>query len=179
MLFISGIHGVGKSYFCDRVKADLGIATFSANGLISECKHAEFASDKLIPDIDNNQPYLLAAVQELNTTDPNYLLDGHFCLLNGEGKVTRIPKEAFTGLKPDAIVLLTEKPDIIAERRKQRDNIDHDVDEIKLFQDEEVEYAVEVAETLGIPIKVSAGADDLDSTLDFVRATLRRVDNGR
>jgi len=179
MLFISGIHGVGKSYFCDRVKVDLGIATFSASHLISERKHAGFASDKLIPDIDDNQPYLLAAVQELNAANPNYLLDGHFCLLNGEGKVTRIPKETFTSLNPDAIVLLTEKPDIIAVRRKRRDNIDHNVDEIKRFQDEEAAYAAEVAETLGIPIKVSAGADDLDSTLDFVRATLRRVNNGR
>jgi adenylate kinase len=179
MLFISGIHGVGKSYFCDKVKADLGIATFSASRLISERKHAGFSSDKLIPDINKNQPYLLAAVQELNATDPNYLLDGHFCLLNGEGKVTRIPKETFAVLKPDAIVLLTEKPDVIAVRRKQRDNIDHNVDKIKRFQDEEAAYAAEVAETLGIPIKVSAGADDLDSTLGFVRATLRRVNNGR
>ncbi len=93
--------------------------------------------------------------------------------------MTRIPKETFTSLNPDAIVLLTEKPDIIAVRRKRRDNIDHNVDEIKRFQDEEAAYAAEVAETLGIPIKVSAGADDLDSTLDFVRATLRRVNNGR
>jgi adenylate kinase len=179
MLFISGIHGVGKSYFCGRVKSELGISTFSASLLISERKHAEFSSDKLIPDIDNNQPYLLAAVQELNATDPNFLLDGHFCLLNGEGKVTRIPKETFMALKPDAIVLLTEKPDVIAGRRKQRDNINHNVDEIKRFQDDEAVYAAEVAETLGIPIKVSAGADDLDSTLGFVRATLRRVNIGR
>ena len=47
-------------------------------------------------------------------------------------------------------MLLTEKPDVIVERRKQRDNIDHNVDEIKRFQDEETAYAAEVAEALGI-----------------------------
>jgi adenylate kinase len=179
MLFISGVHGVGKSYFCDRVNVDLGVATFSASQLISERKHARFAGDKLIPDIDDNQSYLLAAVQDLNATSPNYLLDGHFCLLNGEGKVTRIPKETFTALMLDAIVLLTEKPDVIAKRRKQRDDIVHNVDAIKRFQDEDAAYAAEIAETLSVPIKVSARSDDLDSTLDFVRATLRRDNNGR
>ncbi len=59
-------------------------------------------------------------------------------------------KETFTALEPDDIVLLTEKPDVIVERRKQRDNIDHNVDEIKRFQDEETAYAAEVAEALGI-----------------------------
>ncbi len=100
MIFISGIHGVGKSYFCDKVKAELGIDTFSASKLISERKHAGFSSNKLIPDIDENQQYLLLAVSELNAVNTDYLLDGHLCLLNAEGKVTRIPSETFTALKP-------------------------------------------------------------------------------
>jgi len=179
MIFISGVHGVGKSYFCNKVKAELGIDTFSASRLISERKHTRFSSDKLIPNIDANQQYLLMAVQDLNASNFTYLLDGHFCLLNAEGQVTRIPSETFTALRPKAIVLLTEKPKIIANRRKQRDSIDHSVEDIHHFQEEEAIYAAEVAEKLGIPLKVSAGADDLNSTLDFVRATLRRINNGR
>lgn len=179
MIFISGVHGVGKSYFCDQVKADLGIDTHSASKLIAERKNADFSSDKLIPDIDDNQSYLLAAVQELNASGTQYLLDGHFCLLNADGIVTRIPPETFKALQPEAIVLLTEKPEVIAERKKRRDCITHDVGDIRRFQDEEISYAKEIAEALGVPIRVSAGADDLNNTLSFVQATMRRGKDGR
>lgn len=178
MIFISGVHGVGKSYFCNKVKEKLGIDTFSASKLISERKHSGFSCDKLISDIDDNQQYLLMAVRDLNAAGSDYLLDGHFCLLNADGYVTRIPKDTFIALNPDAIVLLTEKPKTIAERRKQRDGIDHNTDSIQQFQEEETAYAKEVSETLGIPLKVSTGADDLENTLDFVRETMRRVNDG-
>lgn len=178
MIFISGVHGVGKSYFCNKVKENLDVDTFSASKLISERKHSGFSRDKLIPDIDDNQQYLLMAVQDLNTAGTHYLLDGHFCLLNAVGHVTRIPKDTFIALHPDAIVLLTEKPETIAERRRQRDGIDHSIDSIQQFQDEESAYAEEIAEKLGIPLRVSAGADDLENTLDFVRETMRRVNDG-
>ena len=179
MIFISGVHGVGKSFFCDKVNAELGIDTHSASKLISERKNAGFSSDKLIPDIDDNQLYLLAAVQELNAADRQYLLDGHFCLLNAEGQITRIPLETFTSLRPDTIVLLTEKPNVIAARRKQRDGIDHDANDIRHFQDEEISYAKEVAEALGVPIKISEGVGDFNNMLDFVQATTRRGKDGR
>ena len=179
MIFISGIHGVGKSYFCNIVKDRLGIGTFSASQLIAERKQVAFSRDKLIPDIDINQQYLLAAVEELNIKSSTYLLDGHFCLLDAIGQVSRIPIETFTALHPEAIVLLTEKPEIIAMRRKQRDNIDHDVKGIHHFQNEEIAYATEVAELLDIPLKISTGASDLDNTLCFMRTFVGRDSNGR
>lgn len=55
MIFISGVHGVGKSYFCDMVKTETGIESYSASTLITRKKHSGFAKDKLIPDIDDNQ----------------------------------------------------------------------------------------------------------------------------
>ena len=127
LIFISGIHGAGKSYFCKTVKDRLGVSAYSASLLIAESKQAKFSKDKLIPDINDNQNHLLLAIQKLNAAKSPYLLDGHFCLLDGQGAVARIPKETFSELKPNAIVLLTEKPNIIAERRKQRDNIEYDV----------------------------------------------------
>lgn len=179
MILISGIHGVGKSYFCDIVKTKLGLHTYSASTLIAERKKSGFSSDKLIPDIDANQQYLLSAIQDLNNTDPLYLLDGHFCLLNAHGEVTRIPEETFTTLDPDAIVLLTEKPEVIADRRQQRDGITHSVDEIRQFQNEEISYAKKIAEKLDISMKVSMGTHDLADTLNFVQTVMGRFSNGR
>lgn len=169
MIFISGVHGVGKSYFCNIVKERLGIETYSASSLITERKKSGFAADKLIPDIDENQQYLLAAVEELRDSGADFILDGHFCLLNAEGVVTRISEDTFTTLRPDAIVLLTEEPSIIAARRQERDHIEHSESDIKAFQDEEVKYATEVADLLCVPLKVSNGSGDIDRTVEFIR----------
>lgn len=174
MIFIGGIHGVGKSFFCDKVKSELSIFTYSASELIAERKKAYFSSDKLIPDIDDNQLYLLSAIYELNSLGKQYLLDGHFCLLNAEGQVTRIPEETFHTLHPDAIILLTEKPEVIAERRKQRDGLKYNLDETGKFQDEEISYATEMANMLEIPLMISLGADDQGKTLDFIRVNIGR-----
>ncbi len=169
MIFISGVHGAGKSYFCERVRSELNIETYSASTLISERKNKPFSADKLIPDIETNQHYLLSVVDELRAHNNIFLLDGHFCLLNAEGVVTRIGIETFTTLKPDAIVLLTEQPEIIAERRKSRDGITYDVGGIRDFQNEEIAYAKEVSAVLGVELKISEGHNDLSSTILFIQ----------
>lgn len=48
MIFISGIHGVGKSYFCNQVKKLTGIATYTASELISSEKNELFSANKQI-----------------------------------------------------------------------------------------------------------------------------------
>lgn len=168
MIFISGVHGVGKSYFCDLLREHLGVDSYTASTLIAEKKKVGFSSDKHVSDIDKNQLYLLEAVKELRESGKEFLLDGHFCLLDKLGKIARIPMETFTSLAPDAIVLLTEEPAIIAERRKQRDGIDHSAVDIKAFQDEEKTYANDVAALLRIPIRICAGSADVESTIDFI-----------
>lgn len=169
MIFISGVHGVGKSYFCDMVKRNIAINTYSASTLITEKKKSGFSSDKLIPDIDDNQQYLLDAVQELRQSEGNFILDGHFCLLNGEGVVTRIPSNTFTSLRPEAIILLTENPNIISNRRKERDGRDVSVQGIGEFQNEEKAYALEVAQGIGAKIFISKGADDFENAISFIK----------
>ena len=72
---------------------------------------------------------------------PRLPIDGHFCLLNGEGIITRIPVDTFSALAPNSIVLLTEDPIIISKRRQERDNISCSVASIKVFQEEEIKYA--------------------------------------
>lgn len=169
MIFISGVHGVGKSYFCNRVKDVTGIECFSASSLIKERKKQGFPADKRVADIDENQLYLLAAVDDLRASLGEFLLDGHFCLLNTEGVITRIPLDTFTTLKPEAIVLLTEDPKVIAKRRQERDGVKHEASDVSVFQNEEVKYAKEVAELLQVPLKISTGGKDIENTIEFIR----------
>ena len=173
MIFISGVHGVGKSYFCNLVKEATGIECYSASSLIKERKKQGFPANKRVADIDENQLYLLAAVDDLRATLGEFLLDGHFCLLNTEGVITRISLDTFTTLKPEAIILLTEEPEIIAKRRQERDGVDHKASDIKAFQDEEVKYAKEVSELFQVPLKISTGSNDIENTVEFIRG--RRI----
>lgn len=170
MIFISGVHGVGKSYFCDMVKKAININAYSASTLISNKKKAGFSSDKLIPDIDDNQQYLLQAVDELRTSEGNFILDGHFCLLNAEGQVQRIGLDTFTTLKPEAILLLTEDPKVIAERRRSRDNCEVSAESIKEFQDSEESYAKEVADAISAKLFISRGSSDLEKAIEFIKS---------
>lgn len=157
MIFISGIHAVGKGYFCGLVKKELGIETYSASNLISNARNAGFNSDKLVADTEENQQYLLAAVQELRESGTDFILDGHFCLINkSTGNLERISLETFTTLTPEAIVLLTEKPKVIVERRNTRDRIDETPEHVEQFQNMEKQYAKEVAELLNAKLFISS-----------------------
>ena len=170
MIFVSGVHGVGKSYFCNLVKELTGIETYSACTLIAEKKQSGFAKDKLIPDIDDNQQFLLLAVNELKASGRDFILDGHFCLLNASNKVQRISYDTFAMLKPDAIVLLTENPEIIVSRRRKRDGIEIAVESVENFQREERLYADEVAKNIGAKLFISKGTDDIMQAINFIKS---------
>lgn len=170
MIFISGVHGVGKSYFCDMVKKSTGIESYSARTLITNKKHTGFAKDKLIPDIDDNQQYLLQAIDELRNSGHNFILDGHFCLLDAFGVITRIPIDTFKSLKPDAIILLMEESGVIVARRKERDGVNTSIQNIEEFQQEEYTYAKEVAAEINARLFVSSGSKDLAQAIEFIKS---------
>lgn len=169
MIFVSGIHGVGKTYFCNMIKEKLGIKNYSASQLIAGRREKSFSADKFVSDIDDNQVLLLDAINELRQIDEEFILDGHFCLLNEDGVITRIPMKTYSLLKPDAMILLLENPKIIAERRLQRDGIQQDMRIIIDFQEAEKAYATEIAEQLNIPLEVSNGASDLGRIVEIIR----------
>lgn len=169
MIFVSGIHGVGKTYFCNMIKEKLGIRNFSASQLIAEKRKRNFSVDKCVSDIDDNQLLLLNAINELRQADEEFILDGHFCLLTEEGVITRIPMETYTLLKPDIMILLLENSKTIAERRFQRDGIRQDECTIIDFQEAEKVYATEIAKQLNIPLEISRGASDLERMLEIIK----------
>lgn len=169
MIFVSGIHGVGKTYFCNEMKKRVKVESYSASQLIADRRNEGFSANKLVSNIDDNQDLLVAAINELREAGKEFILDGHFCLLSESGEITRIPLATYMFLRPDVIILLTEKPEVIAERRMQRDQVLQNVSEIKVFQQEEECYAKEIAEQLGVFLVISRGKKDIDKIVDFVK----------
>lgn len=168
MIFVSGVHGVGKTCFCNMVKEKLGIKSYTASQLIEAKKNKSFSTDKRVSDVDINQILLLEAIDELRQSEKEFILDGHFCLLNAEGEISRIPKNTYSLLKPSSIILLIEKPEIIAGRRHLRDGIHQELSEIKAFQDAEKDYAIEIAAQLDIPMEILEGTYDIDNVIKFI-----------
>ncbi|MDD2958954.1 MAG: hypothetical protein PHE06_07975 [Lachnospiraceae bacterium] len=66
-------------------------------------------------------------------------------------------------------MLLTEKPEIIAERRVNRDSVQIDTEVIRRFQEEEMIYAKEMSDKIGIPLCISKGSEDMESTINFIK----------
>lgn len=69
------------------LKEKLNIQSYSASQLIAERKEETFSKNKLVSDIDDNQNALTTAVAELRRKNVEFIIDGHFCLLNKVGKL--------------------------------------------------------------------------------------------
>ena len=150
IIFIGGIHGVGKSTFVAAVRAKCP----SVKGLsCSTILKWENPAHKKVEDVEASQNRLLANLPYFIDMDKEYLLDGHFCLLTEQGTIERVPLNVFETINPDIILLIEESPTKICERLSQRDSVEYTVDLVREFLHEERTYAKEVADTLGIPIK--------------------------
>lgn len=153
IIFIGGIHGVGKSTLCAKISDSLKIKSYSASSLIKSVSDLNFPSDKKITGINKNQDLLITAIDKY--IDPNSccLLDGHFCLLNQHGEVTDIPKTTFTNLSPAAILVLTNDPKNIYSQIKNRDGneMEMEIENIFSFQEKELEQSKLVSQMLNIP----------------------------
>ena len=151
ILFVGGIHGVGKSTLCDSICERMNVAHHSASELISKFGKVSHSANKRVTDVGKNQDVLIAATNEYLVEGRSYLLDGHFCLLNQNGEVVEIPLPTFKALSPVAIMVLFDDPNKIFARLKERDKEMYDIDSLCSFQLRELDYSESVASKLNVP----------------------------
>lgn len=168
IVFVGGIHGVGKSTLCNKLKSILNINHHSASELIKKKNQDLVNSSKTVNDVSGNQDILIQAINEY-VTDNKFLLDGHFALFNSSKEVIEIPLKTFEGLAPKVIILLVDQVESIVDRIEARDNIRHSLTSYKQLDDAERRLAVHVAETLAIPIYVHNMAGNLDELISFIK----------
>ncbi|HZJ76222.1 MAG TPA: ATP-binding protein [Oscillospiraceae bacterium] len=154
IIFVGGIHGVGKTILCKRISTQLLIEHYSCSELISMLDAKKIGNDKIVHDVNNNQNVLLNAAQRLLDDENIYLLDGHFCLINNDYLIKRIPINIYESLRIKGIILLTCDEKIILDRLKRRDGKDYSLEFIQLFQQKEIEYGKYVADKIKVPIKM-------------------------
>jgi len=150
IIFIGGIHGVGKGTLCERIESELGIVHLSASEVLKWKDFNVDSSDKRVADIDATQDRLLKNLKGVVTSGKTYLLDGHFCLLNKESKIEKVPEEVFIGINPKKIIVVSETPEIIAKRLSQRDGKRYETSLLEKMQNTEIEHAQYISSLLGL-----------------------------
>jgi len=157
IIFIGGVHGVGKTTFCSKLieRISKNLRHISASEIIKKYKNStkEFVYKK-VNNISNNQELLIEGLKkERENTD--ILLDGHFVLLDKEGNTQRIDLNTYKNIQIKSILLLVDEPENIKKRLNQRTlNNAFTIDLLKAMQSEEIDWAKEVANQLYLPIKI-------------------------
>ena len=155
VIFLAGVHGVGKGFLGTPVANALGISHFTASQLIRDEKgQVTWGTDKKTSDLDNNQLALIRAVAQRRLTHPNILLDGHFVLRNAQGALTPLETAVFKALHLTCVILLTEESNIIASRLALRDHGSHDVQVISELAEAESTHAQAVCNELEVQLTV-------------------------
>lgn len=128
-IFVAGIHGVGKTYLCESIP-HLNLHFASASSIIkTELTDLNWDQNKVVNGADRNQVALMLGLEKIRKANPNtdILLDGHFILRTPEGFLA-IDHSVFYSLNLDAILLVEDSPDKIAERISTRDSVDAPTD---------------------------------------------------
>jgi len=177
VIFVGGIHGVGKTTLCRKISKTLSLKHYSASDLILKLKSENIEKDKKVKNIRLNQNILLESITRYLNNEEYYLLDGHFCLLNSNEDVTEIPLDTFKSLGLKAIVVLVDKECEIIKRLANRDSNSYPIKLIEEFQKKEVLYAQKVAKILGVRCEIFKGISDIDEMLIFINSILEEQDN--
>lgn len=169
IVFVGGIHGVGKSHFAEKIKARIpAIELLSSSTVLRWVDPTQ----KEVEDVSANQDRLIYNLRKIVDVDKPYLLDGHFCLKNTSGQIENIPLETFKAIDPEFIILLEEDIDLVCKRLNNRDGKTYDSDFLTRMASFEYNWATEVARELGVPIYVIRSSE-FEKTVEQLRCFVR------
>lgn len=167
IIFVGGVHGVGKTTVCASLCSTFNIEHYSASDLISKVKQVNFSS-KRTNEIKENQDTLITAIDEFTGYGKYFLLDGHFCLIDHKDNIIRTPYSTYAAMSPRAIVLLHDDPSVIYLRLQKRDKENFAVEQLKSLQEEEIGYSKEIASGLAIPYLLASPSTEREKIADFI-----------
>lgn len=158
VIFVAGVHAVGKTTACTQAADTLRIAHYAASSLIkAEKADAISAQGKAVIDLDGNQELLIRSVEKACIRHQGrIILDGHFTLLVSDGNIEALPISVFRALRIEGIVVFQDQPAEIAKRLQLRDQESWHPDHIAKHQSAELVHAHAVSAELNIPLKLLA-----------------------
>ncbi len=154
IIFVAGVYGVGNSTLCEKLSKELRIPFYSSGDLISRVNGELYGANKVVKDKNKNQNILAVAVSQISLTYPSILLAGHFCIFNKNTEVDILPKEVFSQLNIQKIILLEASEEIIIKHLSMRDDKTYSVEQIAAIKEAERTQAVKIASELNKPLLI-------------------------
>jgi adenylate kinase len=172
VIFVAGVHGVGKGFLSEKLSDLHNISTDSASRIIRVEEQLEIDNAKIVLDAEKNQDHLNIGLDKLSIETDLLLLDGHFCLKASSGIFT-VPIETFEKMRLKAIFLLLDDVEKIYMRMIDRDGESLSKTIIENLQTEEEIQAKKVASTLNVPLIVgkSSKIDIFSNFINDIRLT--------
>ncbi len=169
--FIGGIHGVGKSTICQNICRDLNLEYLSASELLRWKDINEDANNKKVKDIPDTQYRLILGLTNAVKNGRQYLLDGHYCLLNRNNEIEYVPLETFKQINPISLNIILGDIIEIKNRLEMRDGKPYEYKLLENLQNEELKYAKQLSKTLGITLNIVT-QNDYSELLFLLRENL-------
>ena len=161
MILVCGIHGTGKTTFSRRLSYQKELPYFSASQLIDRVFPLNQHQSKRIDNIAHRQSVLLSQINELYNNNNNFILDGHLCVVNQSGQITKISMNVLAAMRITEIFVLIADPLLICKRLKNRDKLIYEKEFIEKYQDEELTYAKYLSKVLNIELHI-VNSDNLN-----------------
>lgn len=171
VIFVGGIHGVGKSSLCLNICHELNIKYLSASELLKWSELNEDPKNKKVASIPDTQTRLILGLQKAVRENDYYLLDGHYCLLNKENVIVQVPLDTFKQINPKRMVLILGDITEVKKGLEARDNKLYNLGLLKSLQNEELAYAQHLSKTLSVEL-IKGTKNDYSAILNSLRMTL-------
>jgi adenylate kinase len=152
VIFIGGIHGVGKGTICRELERHFLIETVSASELLKWSEVSKVPGNKAVQNISDTQERLISGFNQLKGS--NYIIDGHFTLFDKDFNVIIVPDEVFQRIKPIHMCIIIDEPKEVAQRLLKRDGIIYDLNKLKDMQLMELDHAKYLSERMNTPLTI-------------------------
>lgn len=168
VIFLSGIHGVGKGYISKQIEKEINIPIYEASKLI--CLIGGLINkDKKVKNVNNNQNLLVNSINTLVEHDI-FILDGHTCLINRENLIESIDINLFRKINVIGVILVYDDVNIISQRLYDRDGINFDKLLLNNLQNSELLNTKKISEEFNIPLLLFKNGDDIKILVNFIRS---------
>jgi adenylate kinase len=157
VIFIGGVHGVGKSTACSQAADVFSCLHVRASDVIrQERSNAIATNGKLVEDADGNQELLLRGFDKIksSSTAQCILLDGHYALRDSSRSIQLLPFTVFQKLRLSRLICLENDPSVIVKRIEARDRSSISIEEVSELQEAELEHAKAVSKILSLPLSI-------------------------
>ena len=175
LIFVGGIHGVGKTTLCKYLGEIFRVPYYSSGLLLKDYKSENSGNDKTINSIEQNQIRLISVLRkERILCRKDIILDGHFCLFDSSFRVNKLPIFIFQEIKPNLIICLRDDIESIHKRLSERDEIYYEKKYLADLQIAEIQHSEFISKSLDIPLVVIDSNSDKDQLNVVMKNVLGR-----